>query len=117
MSLDISFSEELKCPDCDKVITTFEVYSTNITHNLIRMASQIGVYNCLWCPEDVGINRAKDMITTLQDGIKRMVKEPEICRSFDSPNGWGTYDDFLPWLCDILQACETYPDSIISISK
>lgn len=38
-------------------------------------------------------------------------------RAYDSPNGWGTYDNFVPWLEKYLAACEEYPDAEVRVSR
>lgn len=45
-----------------------------------------------------------------------MKKEPERFKKFGSPNGWGTYEHFLPWVESYLKACEEYPDATIEVS-
>jgi hypothetical protein len=35
----------------------------------------------------------------------------------DAPNGWGTYEQFLPWLEEYLRACEENPDAIVMVSR
>ena len=73
-----------------------EVYSSNITHNLGRMAREAGIYEYLWRPEEVDIMYAWQLIAPLEEGLQKLKAEPEKFKAFDSPNGWGTYDDFVP---------------------
>ncbi len=103
MSLDLYLIDE--CPHCGREDTiTF-----NITHNLGRMATAAGIYRCLWCAEESGYATAQDIIPTLTEGVKKMDNDPERFEKFDAPNGWGTYDDFLPWLKKVLKACIDNP--------
>jgi len=32
-------------------------------------------------------------------------------------NGWGLYEDFVPWIERYLAACEEYPEAIIRVSR
>lgn len=101
MSLHLYLIDE--CPHCGRDDTiTF-----NITHNLTKMAIAAKIYQCLWRPEEN--TTALDIILDLTAGIKEMVNDPERFKKFDSPNGWGIYDQFLPWLEQVLKACVNNP--------
>jgi hypothetical protein len=89
----------------------------NITHNLGRMAVYAGVYDCLWRPDEHGITTAAQVIEPLKTGIAKMEADPDFYRQFDAENGWGTYDNFLPWCKGVLAACEANPDAEISVSR
>jgi len=93
-----------------------EVYWANITHNLGRMAEEAGIYKCLWRPSEIGITKASQLIEPLADGIKLMELDPTRFKKFDAANGWGIYNDFIPWLKDYLAACIKFPDADINVS-
>ena len=95
-----------------KVIDMVE-FEANITHNLVEMADEAGVYMSVWRPEESGILKAGQLIPVLRKGIEMMEADPDRFRKFDSPNGWGTYDDFLPWLKKYLGACEEHPEASV----
>ena len=100
----------------DSVIgSSSEGYSANITHNLNDMAKEAGIYECLWYPE-VGA-KASQLIKPLKAGLSRMKADPGRFKEFDSPNGWGTYEDFVPWIENYLQACEDNPDATVTVSR
>lgn len=90
------------------------VYESQITYNLIKMADAAGIYEAVFHPEEIGATKASDIIQILQKGIKDMKTKPEYYKQFDSPNGWGTYKDFLPKVTSYLNACIKYPDAIIT---
>lgn len=92
------------------------IFDANITHNLTSMAEEAGIYDCLWRPEENGYIRAGQVAEKLREGIELMRDDPDRFREFDSPNGWGTYDSFMPWLERVLRACEENPDSEIEVS-
>lgn len=94
-----------------------EVFSSNITHNLGRMAEEAGIYKHVWHPEDLLIKYASQMIVPLQTAIALMNKDPDRFKKFDSPNGWGMYEHFLPWLERYLWACEENPSAEIRVSR
>lgn len=112
------------------------VYDAGITHNLGNMADKAGIYEACWRPyrlhrdyvatinddleyefEQNHIMQAKDIITLLEKGYNDMLKRPEYYKKFDSPNGWGLYIHFLPWVEKYLEACKTFPDAEISVSR
>ena len=94
-----------------------EVFSANITHNLCNMAEEAGIYTHLWYPEDLEITKARELIGPLSIGLAKMRAHPEIFKKFDSPNGWGTYEKFVPWVQAYLNACIEHPDAEISVSR
>lgn len=105
MSLDLS------------LITTrrVAVYSVNITHNLADMAEEAGLYHWLWRPEPG--TTAKDLVEPLRAGITAMHADPARFRAHDPPNGWGSYDAFLPWLESLLAACEENLDATVEADR
>ena len=93
------------------------VFDANITHNLSTMAKEVGIYWSCWRPEEIGAVYAKDIIPLLQDGLRFLKEYPNICKQFDDPNDWGTYDQFVPWVEEYLEACIKYPEAIIHVSR
>jgi len=90
---------------------TVEVFDANITHNLTKMADAVGLYEPLWRPEECGVKTAEDLIPFLETGLDGLKLEPERFRSLEVGNGWGTYDDFIPWLEKLLKACKEDSDA------
>lgn len=115
MSLDVRLKKPRPCEHCAGTGTEqAEVYSANITHNLNRMAQEAGIYEALWRPEEVGITKAEQLIPLLRDGLAKLRERPEHYSQCNSPNGWGLYEDFVPWVARYLAACEAYPDADVS---
>jgi len=107
MSLDVSlYRVEETC-----------LYDANITHNLGEMATQAGIYYALWRPEEINISLAGDLVPLLKAGLFVLKNKQEYFESFNSDNGWGTYEHFVPFVENYLKACELYPDAKISISR
>lgn len=110
MSLDLYLSNECKsCGHEDDICF-------NITHNLGPMAIAVDVYECLWHPEENGYTTASQIISKLSKGIAEMQGSPELFKLHDSPNGWGTYKQFLPWLEKLLAVCVSHPNYLIKAS-
>ena len=94
-----------------------ELYSRNITHNVGRMAQEAGIYKCLWRPEEIGITHAKQIIPLLERGVALLATEKGRFEKFNSPNGWGLWEHFLPFCADYLQACRDNPEAIVEVSR
>jgi hypothetical protein len=93
-----------------------EVYWANYTHNCSSMAAKAGIYKHLWHPEEVGVTKAKQLIAPLTAGIKRLKANPAAFRKINPPNGWGSYDTFLPFVEKYLEACKENPDADVRVS-
>jgi hypothetical protein len=93
------------------------VFDTNITHNLGTMAEEAGIYYHLWRPEEIGIRKAVQLIDPLKEALILMKSDPERFKRHDSPNGWGLYENFIPWIEKYLNACKQYPEADIGVSR
>ena len=122
-------------PDYEK--PTESVYSANITHNLNKMADKAGLYQALWRPYQLkqGYNISKDdheaeykfearnpvkateIIDIIEKGLKDMKTRPEYYKKFNSSNGWGTYEHFIPWIEKYLKALKEYPESFVECDR
>ena len=107
MSLDVSLS----------AVRKVEVYSANITHNLGKMANAAGIYQHLWRPDELGIKQAGELIMPLRAGLELLKSDPVRFKKFDSPNGWGMYVHFVPFVEKYLDACEQNPDAIVEVNR
>lgn len=93
------------------------VFETNITHNLNRMASEVGIYEAIWQPYENGFDLASSIVPVLENGIGLLKSDPEKYKAFNPSNGWGSYDIFVPWLERLLEACKEYPNTKIIVSR
>ena len=105
MSLDITLT----------AVRPTTVFKQNITHNLTEMADKAGVYKCLWHPEELEIKLAGEMIPLLSSGLEKLVSNPEYYKTFNPPNGWGSYDGLVKAVTEYLNACKENPDAEISV--
>ena len=92
-----------------------EVYSANITHNLNKMAEAAGIYEALWRPEEIGITQAGQLIEPLSIGLEKLKADPMYYSQFNAVNGWGTYENFVPFVEKYLEACQANPDAQVSV--
>jgi hypothetical protein len=79
------------------------------------MAEEAGIYKYIWRPEEVGVTKAAELIVPLRTVLEKMKANPEHFKTFDSPNGWGKYENFVPWIEEYLRACEENPDAEIGV--
>jgi len=107
MSLDVSLHAMRKV----------EVYSSNITHNLGKMAREAGIYFALWRPEEIGAKLASDIIPLLEKGLADLKAKPDHFKMLDAPNGYGRYCDFVPFVEQYLAACKENPDAEIRADR
>lgn len=127
MSLDVYLTEPIAeadrerphhCESCTcKGEDTREVYWANITHNLGGMADAAGIYKALWRPEEIGITTAGQLIEPLTHGLALLRADPTHFEQFNAKNGWGLYEDFVPWVAAYLRACEEHPTATIRVSR
>lgn len=108
------------------------LYSANITHNLGEMAEEAGLYEALWRPyqlkpdypgfddhkeeweyEDANPVRAYEIIEIIEKGLADMKARPEHYEKFNSPNGWGTYKNFIPFIEKYLEQLKLHPEAIV----
>lgn len=94
-----------------------ELYSRNITHNLGKMASEAGIYECLWRPDEHGITHARQIIEPLAAGVALLATQKARFEEFNALNGWGLWEHFLPFCADYLQACRENPDALVKVSR
>ena len=107
MSLDVYLEND----------TGEDLYSRNITHNLTTMAEAAGIYYCLWRPEECDITYARQLIEPLEKGVALLATQKKRFEVFNSPNGWGMWEHFLPFCADYLQACRDHPNAFVRVSK
>lgn len=106
------------------------LYSANITHNLNKMADEAGLYEALWRPyqlkpdypgfedhndewayEEANPVRAHEIIEIIEKGLADMKARPKHYEKFNSPNGWGLYKNFVPFIEKYLNALKEFPEA------
>lgn len=141
MSLDVYLTRK-KWTSYDEGKTYIEdneqLYHANVTHNLSGMAHEAGIYEVLWRPyrlkenydlpqdedydeeyefESRSITLAHELIPIIEKGLIDLKKRPEWFEKFNSPNGWGLYEHFVPFVEKYLEACKEHPSAIVEVSR
>ncbi len=107
MSLDVTLT----------AVRPTSVFSANITHNLGKMATEAGIHEALWRPEEIGVSTAAQLIPLLEIGLEKMKSDPEKFIALEPWNKWGAYNVFVPWIEEYLKACKENPDAEISVYR
>ena len=94
-----------------------EVFYSNITHNLGRMARAAGIYEHLWRPEEIRITKACELIQPLKAGLERLTADPESFKKFNPGNGWGDYEVLVGFVEEYISACEKNPSANVTVSR
>lgn len=85
------------------------VFEANITHNLGEMATECGLYDVMWRPEEHGLTQCETAIPVLRKGVAELAGNRERYERFNPENGWGSYDILLRVATELLEACENIP--------
>lgn len=112
MSLDIWLTIEVDTGGA--ALHGLQLYQANITHNIVPMWKEAGVYGALYDSEG---KRAGKIINVLEAGVTDMKENPDKYIALNPPNGWGSYSGALSWLKRLLAECKKHPKSRIEISK
>ena len=111
MSLDFSLYMDIDTGG--KEPYRFYLYDGNATHNLIKMWTKAGVYECLYESHD---KTAAEIVEKLGIGLDDMFCYPEKYKALEPTNKWGTYQNALDFLYDIHKKCVEHPKAKIYIS-
>jgi hypothetical protein len=115
LSLDISLETPNFCPHCDGYLHGgTELFTANITHNVIPMWRKAGVFEALY--ESNG-KRASDYIETLRVGVADFERNYPEYEKLNAANGWGLAENALPWLKEVFVAFERNPEAIIRVCQ
>jgi hypothetical protein len=136
MSLDVRLVQKVWETEDFETFTNREdeYYTANITHNLGEMADACGLYEVLWRPyllfrkdfenydeemeyEDSLTIKARQLIEIMEKGLRELKSHPEKYKAYDSPNGWGLYENFVPFVEKYLKACKKYPDLLVQVDR
>ena len=115
MSLDIDLYAPAQCPHCGSALPRVEEVGKNITHNVAGMWQKAGVYSALY--ESDGLTITPEYIAVIEQGVAAMERDFDEYRKLDTPNGWGTAIQALPWLKEWLEACRRNVGAQIHVSR
>lgn len=94
-----------------------KLYTRYVTHNLGKMAQELGIYEYLWRPDEIGVVQAKQLIKPLGVAIDNIRDRKAHYRTFNPPNGFGTMEGFIDFMIDYLKACRTYPNAFVDACR
>jgi hypothetical protein len=94
-----------------------EFFRASITHNLVPMAKEAGIYEQLWTPDEIGVSKAGQLIEPLRAALVLMKAKPPRFKKHNAKNGWGLYENFVPWIERYLAACEAHPNAGVEVSR
>lgn len=122
MSLDVNLIDPIESKDiCYHCNNEYKynktIYTDNITHNLGQMAKEANIYTVLWRPEELGYIKAEQIIKSLELGLKDLKNRPEYFKQFNSSNGWGMYENFVPFVEKYLNACKENPNALVKADR
>jgi hypothetical protein len=81
------------------------------------MAQAAGLYQVLWRPEELGITKASELVLALRIGLAWLESDPARFTPFNGLNGWGLYEDFVPFVRSYLKACQSSPQATVVVSR
>lgn len=124
MSLDVylkspdSKMQECECDCCGhkherKYVET--LFERNITHNLAKMANAVGIYEEVWRPDELGVEKAGQLIEILEQALEMLNSDPYKYKQYEPENGWGSYEAFVRFVWEYLEACEKFPEAIVEV--
>ena len=67
--------------------------------------------------EENGITKAHHCIKPLTEGLLDLISRRAHYEQYNSPNGWGLYRHFVPFVADVLMACADHPDADVEVSR
>lgn len=93
---------------------TITLYSCNITHNISKMWRESGCYNVIYSDNQIP---SEEAIPVLKNALEYFNKNKKTLEKFNSPNGWGNYDNAHNFLSNLLNECIKRPKTILFIDK
>jgi len=90
------------------------VYSTKLSRNLSEIATEVGLYRCIWKPGAVGIRTAKELIKPITVGLDKLKENKQ--HYSENEKLREAYTQFIPFLESYLRACKLFPKSFVDVS-
>lgn len=94
----------------DGYSSSFEV--GNMTYNVAPMVVEASGVSFSWYD---GISCAK-ALPLLRRTWQQMKRDPETYKRLEAWNGWGTYDQFMPYLTRLYAMVRLHPTGVIEVS-
>ncbi len=93
------------------------LFQANITHNLAQMASEVGIYDCVWRPDENGFLNAEQLIEPLTKAYDLINADYSRFAKLNPENGWGTCEYLLTFVFEYLEACKEFPTANIEVCR
>jgi hypothetical protein len=97
--------------------TSETLFEAKITSNLSAIADAVGLHKALWCPDEIGVTRAWQLIQILDYGLKKLVSRKGELKQLEPSNGWGSCEQLIEVAQEYLDACTRFPESTIEVSR
>ena len=107
MSLDLDI-----CERANGIV----LWTENITHNYVHMATAADTYEAVWHPEKFDSDPAK-ILPRVADGLATILKDRRYFEGFEPDNGWGDYEGFVTFLSQYALALTRYRDAVVEASR
>ncbi len=108
MSYDVSISDGA-CPHCGRWA---DHVSWNFTGNGARMWHPAGAHISEWSGQTTEFCAMQ-----LADALATLQRDPVKFRALEPSNGWGTYDQMVLALADLLEMLRKSPGAKVSVSR
>jgi hypothetical protein len=96
----------------------FEIDSHNVTHNLVPMAQEAGIYEALWRPEElVDTPRLRNIEPVVRNGLALLKADTERFEAMNPKNGWGSRKNLVEACEWVLRWAESYPLAMIEACR
>lgn len=105
--------------DIDLIENSEVVWSTNITHNLGKMAKEAGVYGAMWRPDEYSSQNVtcSDIKDDLYSGMVKLLQNKEYYEQFNPENGWGSYEGLCNKVVELYVMCLKHPNAVIKVCR
>lgn len=94
-----------------------DLFTWNITHTLNTMASEAGIYEEMWRPDEIGITTARQLVAPLSQGLAALVSDPARFEKFNPNNGWGNYEGLVKCVMNYCIAAARHPEAKVRVSR
>lgn len=93
------------------------VFSARITHDLNAMARAANLYWPIWEPSKVPIGMVEELTPLLQRGLSKLLAKPDKFKGFEAKDGAWTYEQFVAFVRQYLDACVKHPAGKIKVTR
>lgn len=108
--------------DIELLDNSVSVLNLNITNNLNKMVQQYSYehYLAIWHPYDLNsLDKCRpllaiDVVNYYEETLIEFLHNRKEYERYNSSNGWGTYDDMVSFLTQLISYCHKYPTATLT---